>query len=69
MISRNAMDHLEAGHNVVTFWKTETAGYIKLTTKALSREIDVYQTESIEEGPTEEATCRTCDQDLDTLDI
>ncbi len=67
MISRNAMDHLEAGHNVVAFWKTETVGFIRL----IGPDTDVYQTKSLEDGPTEEATCRTCSQDLDidTLDI
>ena len=63
----DAKPHLEAGHSVSMFWKAEVAGRVKWLEGEQGAE--VYQTEIVEDGPTEEATCFECDilLDIDSL--
>ena len=67
-ITRNAeplddpTPHLEAGHAVVVYFQEETAGWVHRNREGLD---EVYDTESLESGPTDEAACRTCSVALD----
>jgi len=73
-ITRNAeplddpTPHLKAGHAVVIYYQEATAGYVHRTSEGLD---EVYDTASLESGPTEEAECRDCSVALDPerLDI
>ena len=66
--STSPLDHLRAGHSVVAFWKEDTAGYLSLDSSEIDHTdyIDVYDTESLESGPTEQIECRDCGLPLDT---
>jgi len=61
------MPHVRDGHTVVAFWKEDTAGHVHWSEGYAA----VYDTESLEPGPTEQAECRTCGIALDPerLDI
>jgi hypothetical protein len=64
-LDRSPVTHLRAGHSVVAFWPTDTKGYLQLFEG--SDDIDVYDTESLDAGETDEIRCNTCDTPLDLV--
>ena len=62
----DAKPHLEAEHKVTMYWKAEVAGHVQWTAE---HGADVYQSNIVEDGPTEQAICNDCDilLDIDSL--
>lgn len=59
--SQYVIHHLEEGHDVRIYWKVDTVGHLHLSHGS----VEVYQTQGLEDGPTEEAVCMDCEMSLD----
>ncbi len=71
---KDAKPHLKAGHSVVMHWNAAVTGHVKWNPLKLVENTEdgwaeVYQTEIMEDGPTEQANCNDCDilLDIDSL--
>jgi hypothetical protein len=58
---------LRAGHDIVAWWPTDTAGFLQWNDAADT--VYVWDTKLLDPGPTDAAECRTCEIPLDPAAI
>jgi hypothetical protein len=59
------MPHVRAGHSVRAYWAESTVGHVHWVGTIDDGHAEVFDTEGLDSGPTEEAECRTCSVALD----